>query len=160
VADYRAPERVQSGTTGRARWATLGHVHISAILVVVAQRLLGASRNSLAAWLSRRERQMEETVDTWPTDSIRQIVEDHHERHARTIASGGRPMPDSAALATKIRDAASNEAWVGFLCRDCGAPLGAPDRTTVRNPASVRPAAGESPVSAAGCPIFTSPAPR
>ena len=32
-------------------------------------------------------------------------------------------MPDIATSVAKLREAAPTEAWVGFLCRDCGAPL-------------------------------------
>ena len=48
-------------------------------------QFLGESKGGLTAWLTRRDANIDPKVEQLRIDQIREIVEEHHDRHARTI---------------------------------------------------------------------------
>jgi hypothetical protein len=54
-------------------------------------QFLGESRDGFAAWILRRHRTPGHTCATAAVASITQMIEDHHDRGARTISAARRP---------------------------------------------------------------------
>jgi hypothetical protein len=50
-------------------------------------RFLGISSQGLTAWIPHRNTVADEKVEQSGPETIKRIVEDHHDRHARTIFS-------------------------------------------------------------------------
>jgi hypothetical protein len=46
---------------------------------------LGGSSEGLTAWIGRRDAAEDQKLEQQRLEHVRQIVEDHHDRHARTI---------------------------------------------------------------------------
>jgi hypothetical protein len=48
-------------------------------------QFLGGAKGGLEAWMTRRDEEMEETHDKARTDTIKQIIDEYHDRNGRTI---------------------------------------------------------------------------
>jgi hypothetical protein len=78
---------VQSDTAARA-WSTgyfLVRIFQPDFSFWPPPQFLGDSPDGLTAWMVRRDANEDRTLEQLRVDAVKQIIDAHHDRHARTI---------------------------------------------------------------------------